>query len=122
MNKMDSLLQVKQASLENSPTNVIPTVTTVILSTLETSLAPIPPMATTLSASTPSTSATRSTTIVSTGDEASRLVKTMEYMSIHTTEINKLKERVTSLETDYRQKVTRMNERIKSQEKELTLK
>ena len=55
----------------------------------------------------------------------------MEEMSIQTIEMNKLKEKVTSLETDYKltqimhreeqQKATKMNERIKILEKELTL-
>lgn len=54
----------------------------------------------------------------------------MEEMSIQTTEMNRLKEKVTNIETDCRlaqimhkeqQKATRMNERIKILEKELTL-
>lgn len=56
----------------------------------------------------------------------------MEDMSIQTTQINKLKEKITNLENDNKlaqimhkeewQKSTRMNERIKSLKKELTLK
>jgi len=34
------------------------------------------------------------------GDETSKLVKAMEDMSIQTTKINKLKEKITSLEND----------------------
>lgn len=87
--ELNSLIQVKQASMETTPTNVIPTVTTAVPSTLAASLPPTTPMATTLPASTMSTSATGST-----GDEASKLVKAMEDMSIQTTEMNKLKEKV----------------------------
>lgn len=53
-------------------------------------------------------------------------------MSIQTTEMNKLKEKVTSLETDYKlakimhkeevQKDTKMSERLKALEKDLTMK
>lgn len=60
------------------------------------------------------------------------MVKVMEDMSIQTTEMNKFKENVTNLETDYKvsqimhkeelQKSTRMHERIKILEKEMTLK
>ena len=117
--ELDSLIQLKKDSLENAPTTIIPTATTVVPSTLAESLAPIPLMATTLPAS---TSATGSTTSAQPGDEASRLVKAMKDMSIQTTEMNKLKEKVTSLETNYKlaqimhkeevQKETRMNERI----------
>ena len=55
----------------------------------------------------------------------------MEEMFIQTNEMNKLKEKVNILETDYKlpkimhkeeqQKAARMNERIKGLEKELTL-
>ena len=90
-------IQLKQANLETTPTTVITTVTTPIPSTWVGSLAPTAPMATTLPASTPSTSATGWI-----GDEASKLVKEMENMSIQTTEMNKLKEKVTSLEIDYK--------------------
>jgi len=55
----------------------------------------------------------------------------MEEMSIHEIEMNKMKEKVTNLETDYKlakimhkeevQKASRMNERIKAMDKELTL-
>lgn len=75
--ELDSLIQQKQASLEDAPATVIPIVTTAVPSTLEASLAPTSPMATTLPTSTTSTSATRST-----GDEASILVNEMKDMSI----------------------------------------
>lgn len=60
------------------------------------------------------------------------MVKAIEDISIQTIKMNKLKEKVTSLEIDYKlaqimhkeevHKSTRMNERIKSLEKELNLK
>ena len=56
--ELDSLIQLKQASLETAPATVIPKITTIVPSTLAASLAPTAPMATTLPASTPSTSAT----------------------------------------------------------------
>jgi len=131
--ELDSLIQLKQASLETCTANVIPTATTAVPSTLATSLAPTAPLATTLPAATTSTSATSLTTVAAQpGDEARKLVKAMEYMSIQTIEINKLKEKITSLENDNRlnqimhkeevQKSTRLTERMKSLEKELTLK
>ena len=66
------------------------------------------------------------------GEEAAKLVKSMEEMSIQATEMNKLKEKMTSLETKCKlakimhkeevQKDSRMNERLKAMEKDLTLK
>lgn len=84
-----------------------------------------------LLATTTTTSAMTSTTTGTIGDEANRLVKAMEEMSIHSSEMNKLKEKLTILETNCKlaqimhkeeqQKATRMNERVKSLEKELML-
>lgn len=129
--ELDSLVQLKQASLDNAPATIIPTVTTVVPSTLVASLAPTAPMTTTLPACTPTISATGSTTIGSTNDESNKLFKAMEEISIHTTEMNRIKEKVTNLETDYKlaqtmhgeehQKTTRMIEIIKIVERELTL-
>lgn len=81
-NELDRLIQVKQASLETAPATVILTVTTAIPSTLAASLAPTALMSTTLPSSTMSTSATGSIATGSTGDEAIKLVKDMEDMSI----------------------------------------
>lgn len=107
--------------------NAITTVTATVPSTLAASLAPIAPMDTAQLVSTESTS-----TIGTSGEEAEKLVKSMEEMHIHTTEINKLKEKVTILETDYKliknmhkeevQKVANMSKRLKAMEKDLTLK
>jgi len=76
--ELDNLIQLKRDSLDYAPTTVIPIVTTVVPSTLETSLAPTAPMATTLLASIPTTLAIGLIAMRSTGDEANRLVKAME--------------------------------------------
>ena len=95
------LIQLKQARLETATTTVIPTVTTTVPSTLAASLAPTTPLATALPSATSSTLAIGPTTIAAhPGDEASKLVKAMEDMSIQTTKISKLKEKITSLEND----------------------
>lgn len=129
--ELESLIQLKQASVDDALSTVIPTMTTVLPSTLVASLAPTAPMTTTLPTSTPTKSATGFTAIGSTSDIANKLVKAMEEMSLHTTEMNTLKEKVTVLKANYKlaqimhkeeqQKATRMTKRIKSLEKELTL-
>ena len=91
--ELDNLIQLKQASLEIATTTAIPTVTIVVPSTLAASLAPTAPLATALPTATASTSAIGSTTATAQpSDEASKMVKEMEDMSIQTTEINRLKE------------------------------
>jgi len=97
--ELDSLIQLKQASIDNPPATVIPIVTTIVPSTLAASLAATAPMAIALLAT---TSATRSIAMASTSDEANMLVKIMEEMSIQTNEMNRLKEKVTTLEIDYK--------------------
>lgn len=77
-NELDSLIQLKQASLDYAPPTIIPIVTTIVPSTLAASLVPIAPMVTVLPAYTPTTLATRSIATGSTGDEENRLVKAME--------------------------------------------
>ncbi len=129
--ELESLIQLKQASIDSAPPTVIPIVTTVVHSTLAAALAPTGPMATALSVSTLTTLATTSTSTCTIREEANRLVKALEDVSIQTNEMNKLKEKVSSLKTDYKlaqimhkeeqQKDARMNERIKGLEKELTL-
>ena len=131
--ELDNLIQLKHASLETTTAIAIPTVIAAIPCTLATSLAPTAPLATTLIAATTSTSATGSTTTAAQpSDEARKLVKAMEDMSIQTIEINKIKEKIKSLENENKlaqimhkdevQKSTRFTERMKSLEKELTLK
>jgi len=91
--ELDELIQLKHASLETTTATAIPIVTIAVPSTLEASLAPTAPLATKLPAATTTTSATYSTTKTThPKDEASKLVKTMEDMSIQTTEVNRLKE------------------------------
>jgi len=131
--ELDCVIQLKQASFEPTTTTVIPTVTTIVPSTLAASLPPIAPLAIALTAATASTSIEGSTTTAAQpSDEARKLVKAMENMSIRTTEINKLKEKISSLEDENKlaqvmhknevQKSTRLTERMKNSEKELTLK
>jgi len=50
--ELESLIQLKQASSDNAPATVIPTVTTIVPSMLAASLAPTAPMATVLPATT----------------------------------------------------------------------
>ena len=75
--ELDNLIQLKQTDIGTSSVNVIPTVTMAIPSTLAASLAPTPPMATTQPVSIESTSATGTS-----GDEVTKLVRSMEEMSI----------------------------------------
>ena len=72
--ELDSLIQLKQVSIDDVPTTVIPTVTTIVPSSLATSFAPTTPMPIALPASTPTTSATRSIAASSTGDEENGLI------------------------------------------------
>ncbi len=98
-NELDNLIQFKQVIIETTAATTIPTVTTIIPSTLAASLAPTTPAATTLPTTSETTSAT-SSTIAAThpSDEASKLIKDMEDMSIQTNEINRLKEQIKGLE------------------------
>jgi len=99
---------------------------------LAASLAPTTPLATTLPTASATTSATGSTATTHPSDEASKLVKAMEYMSIQTIEINRLKEDMKSVEDEKKlaqimhknevQKTNRLNEKIQKLKKELTLK
>lgn len=99
--ELENLVQLKQASLETATSTIIPTITIVVPSTLAVSLAPTTPLATTLLATTTSTLATGSTTVAThPGDEATKLIKAMEDMSIQTTEMNKHKEKIASLENE----------------------
>jgi len=77
--ELDSLIQLKQAIIDSDPPTVISTLTTTVPSTLVVALAHIGPMATALPTSTSTTSAIE---ISTTGDEANRLVKAVEEISI----------------------------------------
>ena len=81
--ELDNLIQLKQASLYTTTVTIIPTVTTIVPSTLAASLAPIAPLSIALPAATVSPPAIGSTSVAAQpGDEASKLVKEMEDMSI----------------------------------------
>lgn len=107
---------------------VIPAVTTIAPSA---SSAPLPTTLTVATSAT--TSKTDSTTTTAhPNDEAGKLIKAMQDMSIQTNEINRLKEQIKSLEDektlvqimhkDETHKSNRLNERLQKLEKELTLK
>lgn len=123
--ELDKLIQFKQSELATTPQTVIPTISTIVPSTLAASLAPIVPPATAMPIKSTSTSASTSM------EKTSELVKAMEEMTIQATELRRLKEKVSSLETDYKlaqiqqkeeaQKSQKMSERIKVLEKDLTL-
>ena len=92
----NALIQLKQVDVATSSTNVIPTVSTIVHSTLAASLVPTAPPATTVPVTTESTTATSAS-----GEKATELVKAMENMSIYATKMKRLKENLASLETDY---------------------
>ena len=123
--ELDTLIQSKQSELATTSTTAIPTVTTIVPSTLVASLAPTTPPATALPVTTESITAGTST------KETTELVKAMEEMSIHSTKLRRLREKVAILDTDCNltqihqreetQKALRMGEKIKVLEKYLTL-
>jgi len=90
--ELDTLIQLRQSDIATTSATIIPIVSTTIPSTLAMSLASIP---TTQPVSTESTS-----TVDASREEVAKLVIAMEEMSIQAIEMNKLKEKVTSLETD----------------------
>ena len=81
--------------MATTPQTVIPIVSIVVPSTLAASLAPTAPPTTTLPDTTEFTTTSTST------EKITELVKAMEEMSIQATELKGLKEKVTSLETDW---------------------
>ena len=123
--ELDNLIQSKQSEFSTTPRTVIPTVSLAVPSTLATSLARTIPLATTLPVTGTSTSTGTST------EKTTELVKAMEEMTIQATELKKLREKVSSLETDCKleqiqqkeeaQKSQKMGERIEILEKDLTL-
>jgi len=128
-NEIDKLVQEKQASMEAVTVTAIPIVTITVSSTLVALVATTSPVATSL----PTASAIGST-IATThpSDEAGKLIKAMQDISIQTNEINRLKEQIKGLEDEKEvaqimrksetQKSNRLTERIQKLEKELTLK
>lgn len=125
---MDKLVQEKKVNREEITVTTIPTVTTTVPSTSSD------PLPTTLTVTTSTTTSTTdsTTTIIHPSDEADKLIKAMQHISIHTNKINRLKEQIKSLEDekklvqimhkDETQKSNRLNERLQKLEKELTLK
>lgn len=101
------MIQLKQSDIATTSANVIPIASTAIHSTLAASLAPTNPMPTSQPVSIESTPA-----IGTSREEATKLVKSMEDMSIQATEMNKLKEKVVSLETDYKLAKTMHKEEV----------
>lgn len=92
--ELDKLILSKQSELVTTPQTVIPTVPTSVPSTLATSLALIVPLATPMPVTDTSTSAGTST------KKRVELVKAMEEMTIQAIELKRLREKVSSLETD----------------------
>ena len=92
--ELDTLIQSQKSDLATTSRTAIPTISTVVPSTLAASLAPTAPPATTLPITTESKTTGTST------EKIAELVKAMEDMSIQTTELKMLKEKVKSLETD----------------------
>ena len=85
--QMDKLVHEKETPKTPEIPSIIPMITTVVPSTLAENLAPKEPLATIV----PVTSATDScTTAAHPTDEANKLVKAMEEMSLQTSEINRL--------------------------------
>lgn len=118
----DNLIQLKQTNIASTSANVIPIMSTTVPSTLKASLAPTAPPATSLPVT------TESTTTSTSGEDADKLVKAMNEMSIQATEMNRLREKMASLETNYKiaqimqkeesYKANKMNERVKALEKD----
>ena len=90
--QMDKLVYERETTKAQEVPLVIPMVTTVVSSTLAEELAPKVPLATTVPVTSSTTSATESYTIAAQhSDEANKLVKAMEEMTLQTNEINRLK-------------------------------
>ena len=130
--QMEKLVHERQAVKAQEIPTVIPIVTTVMPSTLSEELAPKFPLATVVPVTSSTTSATDSSaTAAQQTDEAGKLVKAMEIMSLQTSEINILKQEMENLENTkklaqinaktHEQRANRLNEELKNLQKELTL-
>jgi len=84
--ELKTLIQLKLSDIATTSTNVIPTISTIVPSTLAASLALTAPMPTTQPVSMESTSAAGAS-----GEEAAKLVRAMGEMPIQATKMNKLK-------------------------------
>ena len=90
--EMDNLIQSKQSKLATTPQTVIHTVTTVVPSSLATALAPTIPPATTFPITGTSSGTGTSNNTERPTEKTVELIKAMEEMSIHATELKKLRE------------------------------
>ena len=130
--QMDKLVHERETRKAQEVPSVIPMVTTVMPSILVEELAPKEPLATAVPVASSTTSATESsTTATQPSYEASKLVKSMEEMSLQTSEINRLKQVIDNLEDTnklaqikaktHEQRANRLNEELKKLQKYLTL-
>lgn len=90
------MIQSKQSELATTSTNTIPTVKIAVPSTLAASLAPTAPPVTALPVT------TESTIVGTLTEKTTELVKAMEEISIQAIELKRLKEKVASLEIDWK--------------------
>lgn len=131
--QMEKLVHEKETVKVPEPPTLIPIVTTTMPSNLAKYLAPKVPLATAVPVISSTTSAAKSSsTTIHPTDEANKLVKAMEEMSLKTSEINKLTKMVENLvntkklsqinATTHEEKGIRLNEELKNLQKELTLK
>ena len=130
-NEMDKVVQEKKASMEAIPVTAIPTITTIVPYTSSTPVATTVPVATMVSTTSTTTPATYSTSSSHPSDQADKLIKSMQDVSIQTTEINRMKEHVKNLEDENKlaqmrhtakaQKSSRLTDKVQKLERELTL-
>ena len=122
--QMEKLVHEKETRKVREIPTVIIVITTVVPSTLAEELAPKEPLANSVLVTSSTTSATKSsTTAAHPTDEASKLVKAMEEMSLQKNKINRLKNMVDNLENTnnlaqinsktHEQKSIRVNEELK---------
>ena len=130
--QMDKLVQQSETTKAQEIPTVIPMVTTVVPSTLVEELAPKVPLATTVPVTSSTTSATdSSTTATQHSDEASKLVKSMEEMTLKTNEISKLQKVIDNIEGTkklaqinvkiHEENANRLDVELKNLQKDLTL-
>ena len=131
--QMYKLVEEKETPNVPEIPTVIPVITTAVPSTLAEELESKVPLATVVPVMSSTTSTTESSTTTSHAiDEARKLVKAMEEMSLQTSEINRLKNMVDNLENSNKlaqinakthEKISiRLNEELKKLHKELSLK
>lgn len=94
--ELDKFIQSKQSELANTPQIVIPAISTIVPYTLVDSLAPTVLPATAI----PITGT--STSLGSFAEKTTKIVKSIEEMIIQATELKRLREKVSSLETKFK--------------------